>query len=550
MRGSAPRAWILIAALAGCAPTAPPASVPPDGRSTPTPAPTPVPPDVGPRWSPFPIDLPAPPPPTVFADVTELLGVDAPHRGLHDPRRTEWMTGQGWADLDRDGRLDLVVTDPFGNNRIFLQRADGSFERLDPCGLEGVPGMGLSLADLDNDGDVDVFLSSYDPDLIGLNDGTGRFALSDGGGAFQRKAAGVASAWADYDGDGVLDVYATNYLCSQCGEPALSEAERAADDLWHGLGGGAFEHRNDLFDDPQLLGALSMQPAWFDFDDDGDLDLYVVVDRGLPGDPEPGAVTRRNVLWRDDGPGCGGWCFTEVAQDVGLDNRIDGMCAAVGDYDNDGDLDLFMTDTDRGYLMRNEGGFFVDATLAAGLDRPMIGWGCAWLDYDNDGWLDLYAAAGAGQTDGLWRNRGDGTFSDERDQTGAGYIGNTAGLAAADFDGDGDVDLVLAAIGDSYRVHRNRLRTGHGWLGLRLIGDGPGGRDAVGATVYVTTDDGMVQRRDVRIGSSLGAGDDTGLHFGLGDRTIVSVRVIWPDGSEGSISPPVGTWSMVLKKPD
>jgi hypothetical protein len=288
-----------------------------------------------------------------------------------------------------------------------------------------------------------------------------------------------------------------------------------------------------------------MQPTWFDFDEDGDLDLYVVNDKGLQGEPEPDGFLRRNVLFRNDGEGCDGHCFTEVAREVGLDQRIDGMCAAIGDYDNDSDLDVFMTDTDRGYLMRNDSGTFVDVSFAAGVGREMTGWGCAWMDYDNDGWLDLYAGGGDDSPDMLWANRGDGTFEERPDELATDALWSTAGLAAADYDGDGTVDLVLAELGVGYRLHRNRRPSDQGWLGLRLIGAGPGGRDAVGARAYVTTDDGLVQLRDVRIGSSLGSTDDTGLHFGLGDRVVESVLIRWPDGAEEQVSVPVNAWSTV-----
>jgi hypothetical protein len=236
------------------------------------------------------------------------------------------------------------------------------------------------------------------------------------------------------------------------------------------------------------------------------------------------------------------------------------MGLAIGDYDNDLDPDFYFTNiVNRMTLLQNEGdGTFVDATRGsrAGIGpTPVVGWGTAFFDYDNDGWLDLYVTTtqfvqppyrGAQGLlvppetlmdpfpDFLFRNNGDGTFTDSTPRRWLSDARPTLGIAYADYDNDGWVDFVLGEWDEGYALYRNTAAEAqsNGWLTVRLTGGGPVNRNAVGARVYLTSDDGRTQMQDVICGSSLGAGHDLALHFGLGTASVRQLHIVWPDGVE------------------
>ena len=185
-------------------------------------------------------------------------------------------------------------------------------------------------------------------------------------------------------------------------------------------------------------------------------------------------------------------------------------------------------------------GSFGAAINASGL----AGWGSAFLDYDNDGWQDIVLATTQTSQNGdflseapnqLLHNNGDGSFSDATPNSWGDVPTPSIGLATADFDNDGLVDFVSGDWNVGYKLHRNEGYVGadNNWLTIRLIGGGPVNRDAVGARVTVTTAGGHTQMQEVKIGSSLGSGNDTALHFGLGqESSIKDVRITWPNGFE------------------
>jgi hypothetical protein len=236
------------------------------------------------------------------------------------------------------------------------------------------------------------------------------------------------------------------------------------------------------------------------------------------------------------------------------------MGLAIGDYNNDFNLDFYFTNiVNPMTLLQNQGdGTFVDATRDSrtGIGpTPAVGWGTAFFDYDNDGWLDLYVATtrfveartrGPGgaynppealldpQPDVLFRNNGNGKFSDVTPTSWQQDAKPTMGIAYADYDNDGWVDFVVGEWNQGYALYRNtaaQSESNH-WLTVRLIGGGPVNRDGVGTRLYLTTDDGRTQMQDVISGSSLGAGNDLALHFGLGSASISQLRIVWPDGTE------------------
>ena len=393
-----------------------------------------------------------------------------------------------------------------------------------------------------------------------LNHGANTLFHNDGGRGFRdvTKQAGVGDAgkgttatWGDFDGDSYLDLYVVNWSCfPECGDP-ISRAntmKRATRSI--AIAAMAPSRMLRICWITICCWARASAPASPTIDNDGDADIYVVNDqfKNMLG----------NILWRNDGAGCGLWCFSEVSIEAGARTFIHGMGLAVGDYDNDLDLDFYFSDMVNGMvLLQNQGdGAFIDVADEAGVvvgPSSAVGWGTVFFDYDNDSWLDLYLAATEfiqfdifsgpegmmfAYRDFLFKNRGDGTFADATPQDWLNNLKPSMGLAYADYDKDGFLDFVLGNWNEGYRLYRNTGAIGgsNNWLNIRLVGGGDINRDAIGARVTITTDDGRQLLQEVKSGSSLGAGNDTALHFGLGAATIRELRVRWPNGAEESLS--------------
>ena len=274
----------------------------------------------------------------------------------------------------------------------------------------------------------------------------------------------------------------------------------------------------------------STRPAYavtfLDFDNDGDQDLYVVNDRYFG-----------NVLWRNDGPGCGLWCFEDVSEDTGADRPVDGMGIAVGDYDLDGDWDLYFSSYDEQVLLQSQiaqsSETYIEVGDGAGVNFEATGWGAVFVDFDNDGWEDIYLAtsnSSSGESNRVFRNLADGTFQDVSAGSGASNGEYTLGVAYADYDADGRVDIVIGNRDEAYHLYRNTSTAGN-WLSVNLAGRAPVNRDAVGAVAVLELSDGRLLRRRVHIGSSFGSDHQHALHFGLGPATPVELTLTWPDGT-------------------
>ena len=504
----------------------------------------------------------------LFHDVSLMAGIDATHRAAWEddgplPYQDGYLAaGSAWADYDRDGWVDLFVTGNLDPNALYRSNGDGSFSlsrHSAALSLPDLPSGGAVWADYDNDGFRDLYVLNHGPNRLFRN-------LQGAGFADVTIAAGVGdigkatgAAWGDYDGDGRLDLYVANWSCvPQC---QLKDYARSRDALYHNNGDGTFTDVSGLLAFERLLGA-AFAVSWADYDNDRDLDLYVVNDKVL------NAIG--NVLWRNDGPGCHGWCFTDVSAASGADAMVHGMGLASGDYDNDGDLDFYFSNMVASMvLLQNQGdGAFVSSAAQAGVDYltgDAVGWGTAFFDYDNDGWLDLFLAATGmtpqtetdpahsqnpddrfglaspsqpvgmhhGYPDMLYHNQRDGSFSAVAQDQFAQGPQPTMGFSSADYDRDGAVDFVLTYWDSGHRLFRNVAADArsNNWIAFELQGGGAIDRDAIGTRVRVETMDGLSQMRELKSGSSLGAGNEMILHFGLGDADIKRVVVSWLDGS-------------------
>ncbi len=450
-----------------------------------------------------------------FEEVTQSAGIVTTHHTLPD----FFSIGQAWGDYDRDGFPDLYVTDADGVNTLFRNQGDGSFSLSAFGGVTSLPAhasAGANFVDFNNDGWLDLYVVGFGPNVLFRNQGGAGFVDISASSGIDDAGKGETACWGDFNQDGWLDVYVVNW-----GEPGTFEdrfyrnnGDETFTDITSGLG-------------PRVAGA-GFTASFVDYDNDADLDIYLVNDKLLG-----------NVLWRNDDPTCLMGCFAEVSTQSGADIQVFGMGLAVGDYDGDLDLDFYFSHLGPMVLLQNQtqqgNPVFIDAGPAAGVNFDAIGWGTVFFDFDNDGWLDIYLATMDPQPERvnrLYQNRGDGGFLDRSYRGGAAHTGPSLGVAYADYNRDGFLDLVVGNWSSGYVLYRNRGVAGSGrdWLNIALVGGGNVNRDGVGARVYLERSDGRVLFQEVKCGSSLGAGNELNLHFGLGDAEVANLTVVWPDG--------------------
>ena len=480
-----------------------------------------------------------------FVDVSAAASITAVHRAIWDPddaREGYLAIGQAWGDFDRDGWIDLFVTGNLAANTLYRNLGAGVFAvsaHSPQVSLPDVPSGGATFADYDNDGWLDLYVVNHGANRLFRNEGGAGFRDVTARAGVGDRGKGTSAAWGDYDNDGWLDLYVTNWSCFP--ECESVDFTRQADRLYHNNGDGSFTDVSGALGYAQTLGA-GFAPAFIDYDSDGDLDLYVVNDK-LQN--EIG-----NLLWRNDGAGCGHWCWTNVSAGSGANLLINGMGIDAADYDNDGDFDLYITDmVYTMYLLRNDGGGFRNRAHSAGValnygPDQAVGWGAVFFDFDNDGWQDLYVAATNyhqtfpeldvsfmnARPDALFRNDGRGGFVDVGVASGIAADLPTLGVAYADYDRDGDLDIITGNWNSGYRLYQNQSGAGR-WLSLELRGGFEINADAVGSKVYVRAG-GVTQLQTVRIGTGLGGNNQLPLHFGLGAATSADIRIVWANGLE------------------
>ncbi len=423
--------------------------------------------------------------------------------------------GVAWGDYDNDGDPDLVVANTI-NWPQFLYRndGDGSFTEIHEVPITLAVGWteGVQWIDYDNDGDLDLYQtnSHNQPNGLFRNTGSGDFVRIAAGELTGDSASSTMSCWADVDQDGDLDAFVVN----RDGQP---------DALYRNKGAGEFERLRGRA--PGTDAGHGRACVWVDVDDDGDVDLYV------------GNANERNYFYRNDG--------SEGFSDVTEGDFVTAVAYTYGvsaaDYDNDGDADLFVSNVnERNVLYRNDGnGRFNKVT-----DSPVVSdsggasKGNTWGDFDNDGDLDLFVANGTNRPDMrnfVYLNQGDGRFV----RLGGGPVtqdaDTSAGAAWADYDMDGDLDLFVANWGGSDEdnaLYRN-MTSGRSWVSLRTVGR-TSNRQGVGAKVRIKAVIGgraYWQTRWVIPHTGYASQNMHEVHFGLGDATrIDSLEIRWPSG--------------------
>ena len=439
-----------------------------------------------------------------FSDVAEKAGVT----------NDRWGFGAVVADYDNDGWPDIYVTN-FGKNRLYHNNHDGTFTDLaEKAGVAlGNWSTGATFGDYDRDGKLDLFVPGYvhydfdRPPIPGSNV--------------------VAFPTCEFRGLKVM-----------CGPRGLIGE---SDHLFHNNGDGTFTDVSEKAGVADKNAYYGLAAVFVDVNNDGKVDLAVAND----STPNYLYINRGNGTF-EDASYASGYALNESGKETAS------MGIAVGDYLNNGWLDLYNTvfSDDYNPLYKNEGDAnFTDVSYQAGIAEgtiPFLGWGTGFLDYDNDGWLDLFVAdghvyPGVDQSDWgttfaqrplLFHNLGAGKFESVPPVKGTGLALTTIGRGAAfgDLFNDGESEIVINPLDGPPVLLRHASQMHRHWLGLKLIGGSKSPRDAVGTTVYLRSGK-LRQRRDVVSGGSFASSSDQRLHFGLGEATSIDdIEIHWPDG--------------------
>lgn len=501
----------------------------------------------------------------IFTDVTAQAGIRFTHNaGRSGKKYLPETMGAGCAffDADGDGWPDILLVNgkdwvPRGRkttHALYRNNHDGTFRDITASsglGLE-MQGMGVAVADYDNDGRQDVYITALEGDRLFHNEGDGKFRDVTKTAGIRNAAFGTSAAWLDYDRDGNVDLFVANYVqwapnldlwCSLDGTAKSyctpESYKGTASKLFRNAGGGRFEDVTEKahLGDPT---SKSLGIAVLDYNSDGWPDLFVAND------------TQPNKLYRNNRNGT----FTEEGMAAGVAYSEDGiargaMGADTADYDRSGRAHLLVGNFSNQMLglYHNEGnGLFVDEAPQSTVGRASLlslTFGAFFFDYDLDGWPDIFAANGHieqeigrvqpkvqyRQPPLLLRNLGKGRFDNVT--AGAGTEFNrpvvARGAAHADYDRDGDLDILITTNGGPAYLYRNDGGNRNHWLSVRLAGT-RSNRDGIGAVVRIQSASGR-QWNMVRSGSSYCSQSELALTFGLGRDTSAEIEVEWPSGA-------------------
>jgi len=497
-----------------------------------------------------------------FADVTSASGFNYQHGYTSifpsvSGERQIIAGGVASGDYDNDGWVDLyVVRGDIGPNLLFKNLGDGTFEErggLAGVTLTGTRGAGPVFADIDGDGHLDLFVGGIEgttPSLFrNQGDGTFEDVTTAGGLATGMLGNSYSAAFGDYDRDGDLDLYISHWVFNiNLGKSYLFQND----------GSGVFTDASETAGLAGLIDA-DFTPNFADINNDSWPDLLIAGDFG----------NSHVFLNNQDGT------FTDATDPLVITDE-NGMGAAIGDYDNDGDLDWFVSsiydpngvaEANWGItgnrLYRNKGdGTFEDATDEAGVREGFWGWGSCFADFNNDGQLDLYHVNGFILPDvtnlnaqefhddpaRLFVSNGDATFTERSSEVGLMDTGQGRGIVCFDYDRDGDLDVFIANNQQAPTLYRNDGGNDLHFLNIRLKGAAPNS-EAIGARIYLTAG-GIIQMRELRAGSNFVSQDPVESHFGLGSSTIVDeVRVVWPNGESSTMQNVVADQHLILLHP-
>ena len=552
----------------------------------------------------------------IFVDVTEEAGIHFKHTsGKTEHKHIIETMGSGavFFDYDNDSHTDLyfvnsgpvprnpgvtvargpvprdassdITPNRLGSpdpnaNALYRNEGNGQFTDVTEISGTGDTGYGMAAAagDIDNDGHAELYVANFGPDTLYRNNGDGTFTDITEAAGIDNQSWGIAVVYLDFNRDGNLDIFVVNYLVYDVSMPVETykgivgyghprRYRGTADVLYRNNGDGTFTDMSAEAGVTNPEEGRGMAAVACDYDNDGFPDIYVTND------------TNRNFLYRNNGDGT----FTDESLFIGAGYDENGVAEGsmgvdCGDYNRDGWLDFIVANSEKATLYKNEEGLlFSDATVASGLQQPtlpFVGFSPLFLDYDNDGHLDIFCANGHpqdvieilqdhetyAQRAQLFRNNGDGTYRDVSETAGTYFSEARVGRAAAsaDYDNDGDVDIIVMNSNQRAVLLRNETREnveidnaqenhvvdpnllypehpehpGHpasNWLGIKLVGT-LSNRNGIGAKVTIHAGE-MTQITETKSGSSYASGSDTRLLFGVGEQQRVeTIAVTWPSG--------------------
>jgi hypothetical protein len=478
-------------------------------------------------------------------------------------------TGCAFFDYDNDGWMDIFIpggrrlenTPPEASSRLYKNNRDGTFTDVTvKAGLTGSGwAQGVCVGDYNNDGFEDLFLTYYGQNRLYRNNGDGTFTdvTAKAGLLYPTTRYGTGCAFVDYNRDGLLDLFVSNYceidldnapkpslavpncnyegVATMCGPEGLPKSRNF---LYRNNGDGTFTDVSKESGVEGFRGSYGLTVVCIDADEDGWPDIFVACD----STPSMLLMNNHDGTFREEA------LFRGVALS-GEGQQMGGMGAGAGDYNLDGHTDLVKTHFYKQApgLYRNDGkGNFDDVTIQAGLNKEnrFVCFGAGIVDFDNDGFPDILLTTGSVYPEVarvsprfparspciLYRNAGDGTFILMGAEAGPGIEARHCGRGAAfgDFDNDGDMDVLIMNVNEPPSLLRNDAPSGNHWIKIRLEGV-KSNRSAIGARVLVRYG-GKVQIQEVLSGSSFISANDPRLHFGLGSAATADIEVRWPNG--------------------
>ncbi len=510
----------------------------------------------------------------VFVDVTEEAGIGFKHNnGKTEHKHIIETMGSGavFFDYNADGNIDLYFVNSgtvpvegvsidtiknTGANVLYHNEGNGSFTDVtEKTGVGDIGfGMAASAGDIDNDGDADLYICNFEQDSLYKNNGDGTFTNITEAAGIDNTLWSIASIFLDYDLDGDLDIFVVNYLIYKTSMPITRykgiigyghprSYEGTADVLYKNNGDGTF---TDVAETAGLVNPTEgrgMAAVALDYNNDLYPDIYVAND------------TNRNFLYHNNGDGT----FTDESLFLGVGYDENGVAEGsmgvdYGDYNGDGLFDIIIANSEKTTLYKlqklgEEGFLFTETSAESGLQQPTlpyVGFSPLFIDFDNDGYLDVFCANGHpqdaietltlhhetySQRDQLFHNAGNGTYVEVSQTSGKYFSEKLVGRAAAyaDYDNDGDIDIVITNSNQRAVLLRNEGGNRKNWLSIKLVGT-RSNRHGIGTKVKIVSDE-ITQIAEVKSGSSYASGSDTRLWFGLDNiEKIDRIEVIWQSG--------------------